>query len=316
MILAKKTYLILFTIVCIICCSNCNNNIYTPSNKIKLPSDYFIANKATLETYSDNQHLKDLLACYNNSPYPSFKVTNYFEIYKNLFYTLRGKECTFIEVGVLNGGSLFMWRSWLGKKARIIGVDLNPAAEKWKAYGFEIYIGDQGDPNFWRNFFQKVGNFDVLLDDGGHQSFQQIVTLTEALKAIKGKGIIVVEDTITSYLKDFSQHGKHNFLKFSKDATDNLVVRLSSACPQQSEQIKNLDSVESFQKVHSIEFFPGIVAFKIDPIVNIEPKLIWNHQPLVIEPDYRYAGATSSAKIDWPNPFMKKTVVVKGKKSS
>ena len=38
------------------------------------------------------------------------------------------KKIVFVEVGVADGGSLHMWRSYLGKKARIIGIDLNPIA--------------------------------------------------------------------------------------------------------------------------------------------------------------------------------------------
>ena len=40
-------------------------------------------------------------------------------------------------------------------KARIIGVDLNQNAKKWEKYGFDIFIGDQSDPEFWSNFRKK-----------------------------------------------------------------------------------------------------------------------------------------------------------------
>jgi hypothetical protein len=162
-----------------------------------------------MDHHDDEQ---ELLQCFLQSQESSFKVTNYFKIYAELFKHLRGTNCTFIETGVFNGGSLFMWRKWLGDNARIIGIDLNPAAKKWEQYGFEIYIGDQGDPEFWKTTFNSIGNFDVLLDDGGHQSFQQIVTVSEALKAAKNKCIIAVEDTVTSFLKEFSAHREHSFL--------------------------------------------------------------------------------------------------------
>ena len=34
----------------------------------------------------------------------------------------REKKITFVEIGVLSGGSLFMWRNYFGKNARIISV--------------------------------------------------------------------------------------------------------------------------------------------------------------------------------------------------
>ena len=46
---------------------------------------------------------------------------------------------------------------FFGPKARIIGIDLNPNAKKWTKYGFEIFIGDQSDINFWKMFKKKLG---------------------------------------------------------------------------------------------------------------------------------------------------------------
>jgi len=87
------------------------------------------------------------------------------------------KRITFVEIGILDGGSLFMFRDFLGKRARIIGIDLNSNAKKWEDYGFELFIGDQSNPNFWRSIFDQIGNIDVLLDDGGHKNYQQILTV-------------------------------------------------------------------------------------------------------------------------------------------
>ena len=98
-----------------------------------------------------------LISSYKSAPHPSFKVTNYFPIYVDLFGHLVGTSCVFIETGVLHGGSLFMWRSWLGDQARIIGIDLNPGATRWREHGFEIYIGDQGSPSFWNESLSSIG---------------------------------------------------------------------------------------------------------------------------------------------------------------
>ena len=84
-----------------------------------------------------------------NSSFYSLKHTNYFQIYDELLLKFVGLPVTFLEIGILDGGSLFMWRDFLGDNARIIGVDLNPAATKWREHGFEIFIGDQSNPDFW-----------------------------------------------------------------------------------------------------------------------------------------------------------------------
>ena len=257
--------------------------------------------------------IESLINAYNNSPYPSYKVTNYFPIYVDLFSHLIGTDCTFIETGILNGGSLFMWRSWLGDKARIIGIDLNPAAKKWEQHGFEIYIGDQGDPEFWRQTLPKIGKFDVFLDDGGHQSFQQIVTLTEAINYGKEESVIVIEDTVSSHLQEFSQYHRNNsFLNYAKDSTDILSSRNSELWPGQYPIKRNQNIVDLYKDIYSIQFYTGIVAFKINTKSNLNPELVFNQKTAKAEPDYRYEGK-KSASILWPDPFEVSNVIVDGK---
>jgi len=96
---------------------------------------------------------------FTKSPYFSIKHTNYFEVYDKLMNKFVGEPITFVEIGILDGGSLFMWQDFFGKNARIIGVDLNPEATKWREHGFEIFIGDQSDSNFGQNFSQRLEIF-------------------------------------------------------------------------------------------------------------------------------------------------------------
>ena len=65
---------------------------------------------------------------YIKSPHRSIKHNTYFKVYDELFLKFRNKKIVFVEIGVLGGGSLFMWRNFFGNKARIIGVDMNPGA--------------------------------------------------------------------------------------------------------------------------------------------------------------------------------------------
>ena len=149
---------------------------------------------------------KTIKECFYNSPYKSIKHKSYFATYENLFSRFIGKEIVFVEVGVLNGGSLFMWREYFGNQARIVGIDNNPEAMRWKEHGFEIYIGDQSDINFWKSIVSKLGKIDILLDDGGHLDYQQSVTLFENINNIKDNGLIVIEDTHSRRSRSRNMH--------------------------------------------------------------------------------------------------------------
>jgi len=258
-------------------------------------------------------NLQELIKCWENSPFPSTKISTYFSAYAELFAEYRNSECVFIETGILGGGSLFMWRNWLGPKARIIGIDLNPESLKWENYGFEIYIGDQGSQDFWKSILKKIGQFDILLDDGGHQSFQQIVTAQEAIIHQTKKSIIVIEDTHCSFMNDFKAHGVNSFLNYAKDSTDVLTAKGSSMYPSRMPEFRNSEIINLYKYLHSIEFFNSLVAFKIEPRNVTTPSIVWNKRDS-IPTDFRYHG-TNKAEIFWPHPFeFSKKIIVKGGK--
>jgi hypothetical protein len=93
--------------------------------------------------------MKTIEECFANVTLPTSKYDTYCAVYDKLFGCYRGEKITFVEVGVLGGGSLQAWRDYFGPAARIVGVDLNPAiAPLLMADGFEIQIGDQASPAF------------------------------------------------------------------------------------------------------------------------------------------------------------------------
>lgn len=215
------------------------------------------------------------------SKFLSTKHKSYFYAYDEIFEKFRGKKITFVEIGVLNGGSLFMWREYFGPQARIIGVEFNPDAKKWKKHGFEIFIGDQSSGKFWDDFFSKVGMVDIILDDGGHTNCQQIVSCIACMPYINNGGMFVTEDTHTSYMFKFGNPSKYSFISWAKSIVDNI----NSRC------INTLDSSKNYKKyIHSIRFFESIVVCYInsDKCINSHPI---NNQGLTSNAaDFRYKG--------------------------
>jgi hypothetical protein len=73
-------------------------------------------------------------------------------------------------------------------------VDIAPECRSHEGDGVRIFIGDQADPDFWERFKQEVPRIDVVIDDGGHQPFQQIATLNALLPALQPGGVYICED--------------------------------------------------------------------------------------------------------------------------
>ena len=53
---------------------------------------------------------------FQKSKYHSTKYIKYFNVYDQLFKKFKNKEIVIVEIGVLNGGSLYMWQKYFGKK--------------------------------------------------------------------------------------------------------------------------------------------------------------------------------------------------------
>ena len=123
-----------------------------------------------------------------------WKWQHYFEIYDRHFSRFRGTDVHIVEIGIYSGGSLEMWRHYFGPRARIYGVDIQPACKAYESESIKVFIGDQGDRAFWRQFRVQVPQVDIVIDDGGHQAEQQIVTCEELLPYMRPGGVYLCED--------------------------------------------------------------------------------------------------------------------------
>ena len=185
------------------------------------------------------------------------KWLHYFDIYERHFSKLRGKDITILEIGVFQGGSLEMWRDYFGPKAKIYGMDINPACKALEGDNIEIFIGSQEDRTFLREVKKKLPKLDLILDDGGHTMRQQIVSFEELYDQVKDDGIYMVEDTHTSY---WSNHGggykkRGSFIEFSKNFIDDLHAWYSHE--------KSRFDVSHFTKtLDSLHFYDSIVVFE------------------------------------------------------
>lgn len=185
------------------------------------------------------------------------KWDHYLDVYHRHFEKFRGKPCTIVEIGVYHGGSLQMWRDYFGPQCRVVGVDINPRLVELNEEGIEIHIGDQGDRAFLRELAAKVGPIDILLDDGGHQMHQQIATVEELYTQIKPEGVILVEDTHTSYWRAFGGglRAPYSFMEFAKRLVDELNA-------WHSQDPHSFSPGVFTRSTHSMHFYDSVVVIE------------------------------------------------------
>lgn len=265
-------------------------------------SNGFTDNK---NSYEKNVASLDIYDCYKKSPYLSIKHSSYFQVYAELLEQYRNRPITFVEIGILNGGSLFMWREYFGEKARIIGIDLNPLAKRWEEAGFEIHIGSQSNELFWNELFKEIGDVDIVLDDGGHTYEQQIVTAHNCIPHIKDGGLLIVEDTHTSYFKKFGYPSKYTFIEWIKVLIDNINSRFPAV------KVSDLPYKDS---IYSITVYESIVSLRIKRDQCFESAATSNNGISMNAKDFRYNEIESGLGVIF-NRFQGNKRIQKIKKS-
>jgi hypothetical protein len=154
------------------------------------------------------------------------KWVHYFDIYHRHFERFRGKPVVVLEFGVYHGGSLQMWRDYFGRKATVIGVDIDPRCKELEEKDVRIFIGDQEDRAFLRGLAGEIGPIDVLIDDGGHTMGQQIATFEEMYPAMTEDGVYLAEDLHTSYWERYGGGYRRpgTFIEYCKGLIDQLTA--------------------------------------------------------------------------------------------
>lgn len=192
----------------------------------------------------------------NNDKRLIHKWVHYFDIYDRHFCKFRNKEVVILEIGVFQGGSLQMWKSYFGDKAKIYGIDIDPRCKEFEEENIEIFIGSQSDREFLQKIKERIPKIDILIDDGGHTMKQQIITYEELFEHIKDDGVYLCEDLHTSYWMEYGGGYKRRgtFIEYSKNSIDFL-----NAFHTKQSNFK----VNNFTKsVNSIHYYDSLIVIE------------------------------------------------------
>jgi hypothetical protein len=189
------------------------------------------------------------------------KWLHYFDIYDRHFAPYRKKPITVLEFGVSHGGSLQMWRDYFGRKARIIGVDIEPRCAELGGKQIEIVIGDQEDRGFLRSLRERIGPIDIVIEDGGHTMTQQINTFEEIWPGVRDGGLFLIEDLHTSYWESYGGGHKKpgTFIEYAKDLVDQLNA-------WHSKDPSTLDVDDYTRSIRGMHIYDSIIVFDKAPV--------------------------------------------------
>ena len=131
------------------------------------------------------------------------KWHHYIPIYERYFGRFRDGPVRFLEIGVSKGGSLQMWRRYLGPEAILFGIDIDPACAAFDGQAGKVRIGSQADTAFLNRVVDEMGGVDVVLDDGSHVMGHIRASLAALFPRLSVGGIYMIEDLHTAYLPGY-----------------------------------------------------------------------------------------------------------------
>jgi cephalosporin hydroxylase len=158
-----------------------------------------------------------------------------------------------LEIGVMGGGSLEMWKAYFGEGCRIIGVDIHPEFKQHESMGVEIFIGSQDDPAVIAQILEKYPSIDIVIDDGSHNYEHMIASFNLLYSKISPNGVYLVEDTHTNYWPDWGLGGglkkEGTFIEFSKNKIDEISAYYTGGAVPVSDFTVSTDSISFYDSV-------------------------------------------------------------------
>lgn len=138
----------------------------------------------------------------------SSDVHNYCVKYEKCLPFNRLEPLKILEIGVLNGESICMWKSFY-PNSTIVGIDIEQSCKQYENIDNNVFveIGSQYDEQFLKYVCEKYGSFDFVLDDGSHIQKHMIFSFEKIFPSVKSEGVYIIEDSVTSYWHETYEGG-------------------------------------------------------------------------------------------------------------
>lgn len=201
----------------------------------------------------------DMLECI----YKSDKCGKHFYTrhYQTHFRKFKFKRIKLLEIGAggyhhpdIGGNSLRMWKRYFpfGKVFSLDIYDKSCFDER----RIKIFQGNQTDENLLNRIISRVGETDIIIDDGSHINKDVIKTFEVLFPKLKTGGIYVIEDTQTSYWPDYGGDSEN----LSNPSTIMNYFKKLTDCLNHQEFVISDYSPSYFDKnIYSIRFYHNLI---------------------------------------------------------
>jgi hypothetical protein len=127
---------------------------------------------------------------------PTKMGLDYLRHYWLHFAPIRDEVQKVVEIGVHTPASMRMWEEFF-PNAMIYGIDIDENCRDMEGGRRRVFIGNQRDEGFLREFIERTGGaFDIVIDDGEHSDFSVLKSFAWLFPALTDHGIYAIEDLL------------------------------------------------------------------------------------------------------------------------
>lgn len=214
-----------------------------------------------LITQGEYQYLNDLAL--QAGADKSSVYHNYTEAYSVYFAPLKDTPVKFLEIGIYKGASVKLWENYF-KKGELHFIDITLGNVEYFSKTAQYHLVNQESPRELEAFVQKVGgDFDIIIDDGGHTMQQQITSFKSLFPHVKSGGVYVIEDLHTSYWRNWPEaKASQTTIAYLKSLIDDLnyVGQKTTRASHINISASNLPDLTYFKEhIHSMHFYDSLV---------------------------------------------------------
>jgi len=155
-----------------------------------------------------------------NTDKVSDKWASYLPFYDELFEKYRAQKLSLLEIGIQNGGSLETWKTFFAQAKVIVGCDIDKRCGdlQYDDSRVHVVVGDANQKITIDKIMAISNNFDIIIDDGSHQSNDILNSFLLYFPLVKPGGLYVIEDTCCLYMDSWgggilNEIGAYSFFK-------------------------------------------------------------------------------------------------------
>lgn len=147
---------------------------------------------------------------------------NYTKVYSQFFDDQKDLPVKFLEIGVYQGSSVKLWENYF-RNGELHFIDIDYTQLIYSPERAQLHTGDQANSAHLLALMSKVGgDFDIIIDDGGHTMQQQQVSFKTLFPYLKSGGVYVIEDLHTSYWSSYNKPTTVTTVNFLKNLIDEV----------------------------------------------------------------------------------------------